>query len=151
MVIDVESPEPPDLTNRGVPADVAENAAFDSVGDLRRAELETALAEGAWTEAFEEWASYTDLTDAEYEAIRKRGLFQRLDFFWDPIEEHLDFSVPEGWSTDDDLSALAIGELREFASLVVETLEDGYLAWGESPENDVWRSEPFSDDTSPEE
>lgn len=50
MVLDVETPAQPDLTNRPVPSVLDADEVSDSDGDLRRAELEWALADGAWSD-----------------------------------------------------------------------------------------------------
>lgn len=94
MALDVEVPNPPDLTNRGVPDDFDATDELGGPNEFHRAELEDVLRDGAWQEAFHEWAAYTDLTDEEYRVLYDRGLLEELDFYWDPAEGRLRFEVP---------------------------------------------------------
>lgn len=154
MALDVDRPDPPDLTNRELPTGFDPDASFDSVADLRRGELETALRDGAWSEAFREWATYTDLTAAEFRLIDARGLFADLDFYWDPAAESLEFEVPElpdGRETRDDFPPNVRSELTDLCRTVIETLEDGYVEWGQTAESEnVWEPETFDEDTRTE-
>ncbi|AFK21149.1 hypothetical protein E6P09_15440 (plasmid) [Haloferax mediterranei ATCC 33500] len=150
MVLDVESPDPPDLTNRGLPSEF-EAPEVLGTSNLRREELEEILRDGAWNEAFSEWATYTDLTEEEYQTIRGRGLFEQLDFYWDPVEERLRFEVPNPpaeWSTREDLVSNARAELTDLGHAVVEMLEDAYVDWGEEETSDaVWREEALGEES----
>jgi hypothetical protein len=153
MVLDVEAPEPPDLTNRGIPPDIEPGDALESARDLRRPELEETLREGAWNEAFEEWTEYTALTEAEYRTVRDRGLFEELDFYWDPVAERLQFVVPEApasWD-DEELASKVSAELTDLAQTVMEMLTDTYVDWSgaESPDA-VWTEEMYTDESPPE-
>lgn len=151
MDLDGDIPDPPDLTNRGVPADVDPADGFDSLSDLRREELEEVLRDGAWAEAFEAWAEFTDLTAREYRTVRDLGLFEQLDVYWDPASERLRFEVPdlpEELSAEDDLGGRAASELTDLGHVVVETIEDGYVEWGEGePLEDSWSGETFGDES----
>ncbi|RLM64158.1 hypothetical protein [Halorubrum sp. Atlit-26R] len=149
MALDVDPPPPPDLTNRPPPSDLDPAGAVDDIGDRRREELEELLADGAWTDAFLEWADYTDLTESAYRSVRELGLFERLDFYWDPTEERLRFEVPSvaELAPREELGGLAAAELTDLGELVVETLERGYVDWGEPSEGeDDWRDGVFDDD-----
>ena len=154
MGLDVEAPDPPDLTNRPLPSEIDPTDVVDGTEDLRREELERMLADGAWNEAFGEWCEYTDLTDSEYRLLRDAGLFERLDFYWDPIDGGVQYSVPHPFERalrDDDLTARAASELADLGRTVVRTLEDAYLDWDEEDiETNAWGEEPFSDDTTSE-
>jgi hypothetical protein len=141
MGLDVEQPDPPDLTNRPLPTAVDPETVADD--DLRREELEAMLRDGAWSEAFNEWAEYTDLTEAEYRTLEAAGLFAALSVYWDPVAEDLRFELPaigDAVATDDDLTDRAVTELDDLGRTVVAMLEDGYLDWGEDAAvEDVWR------------
>ncbi|RLM53920.1 hypothetical protein DVK02_10865 [Halobellus sp. Atlit-31R] len=152
MALDVETPAPPDLTNRPLPSAVDVDAVEDAEV-LRRAELEDLFREGAWHEAFQEWAEYTDLTGSEFRALRDAGVFERLDFYWDPADARLRFEVPElpAELARRDLAAYADTELTDLCQTVIELLADAYVDWNddESP-LDYWSEEVFSDQTPPE-
>ncbi|GAA0202975.1 hypothetical protein [Halobaculum roseum] len=154
MVLDVETPAQPDLTNRPVPSVLGADEVSDSDGDLRRAELEGALADGAWSDAFHEWTEYTDLTESEITLLADAGCFEEVDFFWDPTEGRIRHEVPTIAPTRDidaDLADSAETELAELCDLVVETLDDAYLDWdADSGVEEPWTDETF-DDESPEE
>ncbi|GAB7095344.1 hypothetical protein JCM30237_24970 [Halolamina litorea] len=134
MPIDIEAPSPPDLTNRSLPSGIDPTDVTDSTGDLRREELETALREGAWDDAFGEWTEYTDLNEAEYRAVHDAGLVESLDFYWDPVEGGVRFelpSIPDGLGDDGSLSSLASTELADLGETVRKVLEGGYIDWSE--------------------
>jgi hypothetical protein len=150
MALTVETPTPPDLTNRPLPSDVDPADVLDGSNDLRREELEEALQDGAWSEGFQEWAAYTDLTEEEYHAIYDHGLLDRLDFYWDPTTERLRYAVPAvtGALADDDLAARAESELDDLGRTVVEQLADAYLDWGETDAGEAdWSEETFGDES----
>lgn len=149
MALDV--PNPPDLTNR-------ENSApFDPVNvassgtDQRRAELEDILRDGAWREGFEEWAQYTDLSEAVVERAAEMGLFGSFDFFWDTQEDRLRYvapAVPDDWAEgtgQSDVSASFVqSELDDLGRAVAETIATGYVDWGSAESSDlVWSVETF--------
>lgn len=150
MGLDVETPDPPDLTNRQPPSDVDPEAVSDGLSDLRRAELEELLRDGAWTEAFREWAEYTDLDEAAVRTLRERECFGEMDFYWDPSERRLRYEPPDvraALSDRRDLASLAESELSDLADGVLETLADGYLDWdGETTDADEWRGAGFDDE-----
>lgn len=159
MGLNVEIPDPPQLSNRGVPSEFESVEAVGGAADLRRAELEEILQEGAWNEAFGEWLEYTDLSEAEFRVLRDLGLFQQFDIFWDPSEERLRFeapTLPEDW--DERVEATAVepdgfgpraeSELSDLGQTVVEMLVDAYVDWGEAEAADyVWSEETFGHGT----
>lgn len=152
MVLNVECPDPPDLTNRGLPSDLDAEESIGSESDLRREELETILRDGAWHEAFNEWAEYTDLTESEYRAVHDAGLIERLDVFWDPVEKRLRFevpSLPDEWQDREDLAPKITAELTDLGRTVVEMLEDAYVDWGKEGTADVFWSEEASSEEPP--
>jgi hypothetical protein len=151
MSLDVTTPDPPDLTNRGLPAQFDPDELSGSESELSRDALEEALRDGAWSEAFQEWAAYTDLTEAEYRELDEGGLLEAVDFYWDPFEERLRFDVPPmpGWM-DEEFAARARVELTDLAETVVETLEDTYEDWTEAgPSDAVWTEELYDDGAEP--
>lgn len=151
MALDVEPPPSPDLTNRPPPSELDPAGAIDDIGDLRREELEELLADGAWTDAFLEWADYTDLTESGYRSIHAAGLFEGLDFYWDPTEGQIRFEVPSvaELAPHEELAGLAAAELADLGEVVVETLERGYVDWGEPSEGEEdWRDGVFDQDSA---
>ncbi|KAB1185374.1 MULTISPECIES: hypothetical protein [Haloferax] len=150
MALDVESPNHPDLTNQGTPSELAASEVIGSESDLRREELERFLGDGAWNEAFEEWAEYTDLSQTEYEAILERGLVEQIDFFWDPVETRLRFvipPVPDEWPDGRDISSKVRTELTDLGQAVIEMLEDGYVDWEDKDRSEkVWSEEKSSEE-----
>lgn len=50
MGLAVETPTPPDLTNRSLPSELEPSDVLDGTADLRREELEEVLPDGAWSE-----------------------------------------------------------------------------------------------------
>ena len=150
MALDVESPEPPDLTNRGLPGGL--EAAEGVEGDLRREELERFLRDGAWNEAFKEWAEYTDLTVEEYRSVEEHGLIERLDVYWDPADGRLRAEVPDLPATwDDEFASTVRVELSDLGRAVIEMLEDAYVDWGEEGASDVFWSEAATSEEPPRE
>lgn len=148
-----EVPDPPDLTNRSLPEGFDPDAALDSIADLRRGELETALRESAWSGGFEEWATYTDLTDEEIRSISEAGLFEALDFYWDPIDERLRYevpAVPPHLAGETELGATVATELATLGDVVIELLAEEYVDWGAETPRDVWGNEPFDPTDEPE-
>ena len=148
MALDVETPAPPDLTNRPLPSalDPAEDG--DATSDLRREELEAMLREGAWHEAFQEWAEYSDLSEAEYRTVADDGLVEGVDIFWDPTEAEISFEVPDlPDEMDEEFSTRVRTELTDLGRTVVEMLKDSYVDWDDGASSDTWSEETFRDET----
>ena len=146
MAIDTTVPTPPDLTNRPTPDDLQEASDLD----LRRRDLEGILGEGAWQEAVDEWAQYTDCTAADVERAEELGLFRALDFYWEAEADRLRYvapAVPEEWveADEDRLDATFLQEeLDDLGRLVAETIARDYVDWGESEAADlVWGVDTF--------
>jgi len=140
MALDVQPPDPPSLTGpQSRDKYDTIDAGADEVGDdYRREELEPILADGAWADGFEEWAASTDLVDSEFDLLVRHGLFDQLDFYWDPASDEVGYHVR---SPDDDARE-ALGsddaddiesELDSLARIVSETLENDYLLRDENP------------------
>ncbi|WP_254839738.1 hypothetical protein [Natronomonas marina] len=151
MGLDVETPDPPDLTNRPLPSELDPEEVLDGTVDLRREELEEILRDGAWSEAFQEWAEYTDLTETEYRTVHEAGLLELLDVYWDPMGNEVRFEVPgvpRELAGREDLGSQATAELTDLGRTVVETIEDAYVDWGAEDEGeDAWSEETASDET----
>ena len=132
MVLDVEAPDPPSL--RG-PQSRGEYDAIDMTDreptdDYRREELAGVLRDGAWQDAFEEWAGQTLLTDAEFGTVRELGLLERLDLYWDPSTDDVGYRAPT--LSDDERGAFddpdgIDAELDSLGRVLSETLENDYL------------------------
>lgn len=133
MALDVEVPDPPDLTDGFV--DEYEADAY------RRADLQRYFEEeNAWGEAFEEWAAVTDLTEAEYDMVDDLDLIVEFDFFWNPDAEHIEYEAPSVRSRPDarerdpalDSQAIAAtidDALDELGRIVADVLTEYYVEW----------------------
>lgn len=135
MGLAVDAPTPPDLTNRPLPSAIDPADVLDSTGDLRREELEQALRDGAWDDAFEDWTEDTDLNESEYRAILDAGLIETLDFYWDPYDGGVEFELPsvsERLADRSKLAGLAESELTDLGEAVTKRLDDGALDWDEA-------------------
>jgi len=140
MGLDVATPEPPELRSE---VDVER---YDDVqvgsddDDYRRDELAAFLREGAWAEAFEQWATRTDVTEAEFAIVLELGLVGRFDFFWDDFADRVGYhapGIPEDWrerNYHDDIdswgtvSAINAG-LTELGQTICDVLEEEYITW----------------------
>jgi hypothetical protein len=137
MTLDVDAPEPPELPE-------VDTGAYDDVEvqgeEYRRQELEDLLADGAWADAFDEWAAHTDLDEEEFTVAEELGLFEEFDFFWDDFADRVGYhapGIPEDWNERDLHSELDSWEmvsginaaLAEFGDTVSRTLKDEYIDW----------------------
>ncbi|WIV68090.1 hypothetical protein [Natrialbaceae archaeon AArc-T1-2] len=142
MGLEVDPPEPPELSfvdpNEYEDATIGDGTATDV--DYRREELQAFLENGAWAEAFDEWAAETDLTNREYEIARDLELFAEFDFFWDDFADRVGYHAPgipedwqerayhselDSWGTVSSINA----ELTEFGQIVCVTLKSEYIDW----------------------
>ncbi|MFC6906332.1 hypothetical protein [Halalkalicoccus tibetensis] len=138
MGLDVEIPDPPELDAD----DPAEYDDVDAVGveDYRREELEGFLADGAWADAFEEWAAHTELTEEEYAVARDLDLLDEFDFFWDDFADRVGYHAPglpedwrerelhpelDSWSTVSAINA----SLTELGQIASDVLKEEYVDW----------------------
>ncbi|WP_340101442.1 hypothetical protein [Salinibaculum salinum] len=150
MVIDVDVPTPPDITNRGIP-DTVDSDAVTSEISLRREELEKILRQNAWQEGFEEWWQYTDLSEADIQWAEELSLFHAFDFFWDSEAGRLRYvtpAVPDEWGDDAEEAvspaSVVQSELGELGDTVAETIATNYVDWGERELSDpVWSVDSF--------
>lgn len=135
MGLDVETPTPPDLTNRPLPSAIDPDSVVDTTGDLRREELEAMLRDGAWDDAFAAWAEDTEFNEAEFAAVRDAGLIEELDVFWHPETGRVEFELPAIPEGDAAPAEAVRSELSDLAEIVTDVLEADYVDW-ETTESD---------------
>lgn len=138
MTLPEEPPDPPELE----PVDPNEYEDADVVGDAnyRRDDIQEYLEDGAWEQAFEQWARETDV-DAEVFAIMEDlELFRRFDFFWDSYADRVGYhapGIPEDWKEREfhpDIDSWSVvstinASLTEFGQLVCDVLKHEYIDW----------------------
>ena len=142
MTLEVEVPDPPSLNGPQSTDDydAVVEPENDPGDDYRREELETILADGAWADAFEEWADDTGISAEGFETTVRLGLVDRLDFYWDPSTDEVGYRAPavpdDAWGAfeNDDVD-LVEDELDSLGRTVSEMLETEYLprddeTWG---------------------
>nr|WP_256301485.1 hypothetical protein [Haloarchaeobius salinus] len=152
MAPDNEVPDPPDLSNRGMPHDFEWQEETLGSEDFYREDVEDLLQEGAWKEGFNEWSEYTSLDDEQVRLVDDLGLFQAFDFYWDPTEDRLRFdapTVPDDWRERDATESLSSstvsmidGALDDLGRTVQEVLED-YLERNDEASNYGWGEETY--------
>ena len=138
MGLDVDTPPPPTLET-GLDADAYDDV--DVLGEeYRRDELQAFLEDGAWEQAFSEWAEHAELAETEYTIARDLNLFARYDFFWDDFADRVGYhapGLPEDWKERDlhpdldswgTVSAINAG-LTELGQTVCDVLADEYIDW----------------------
>ena len=138
MSLNVDPPAPPELQQ----TDPNEYEDADVVGDTdyKRDELETLLREGAWEDAFSEWAAETDMDEAEFRIVDELEMIQQYDFFWDSFAERVGYhapGIPEDWKERDyhpdlaswgTVSAINAG-LTELGQITCDVLKNDYIDW----------------------
>jgi hypothetical protein len=138
MSLDVALPEPPALAD----VDPNEYDDADVVGqtEYRRSELSDLLGEGAWEEAFTEWAADSRISESEWEIVTDLGLIERFDFFWDDFAGRVGYhapGLPEDWKERDlhpdlkswsTVSSINAG-LTELGQQVCDVLLEEYIDW----------------------
>jgi hypothetical protein len=136
-MLDVPTPEPPTLNT----VDPNEYDDAEVGGDeYHREDLERFLQEGAWTEAFEQWAATSDLSEAEWAIVEELDLVSHFDFFWDSFADRVGYhapGLPEDWKERDihvdldswgQVSGINAG-LTELGQVVCDVLKDDYVDW----------------------
>ncbi|WP_324663517.1 hypothetical protein [Haloarcula sediminis] len=126
MALDVQTPDPPELTD----SESRDSGHADGRGeDYHREDIETALAEGAWVEGFEEWAAETELAESEFDLLVRHGLLDQFDFFVGTDGDGVDCHVPtlsddarEALGREADIEAVE-SELSTLGRVVAATLE----------------------------
>jgi hypothetical protein len=152
MALDIEVPDPPDLSNRGMPREFELQDETLGGEDFYREDLEDLLQEGAWKEGFNEWSEYTNLDEAQVRIVSDLGLFQAFDFYWDPTEDRLRIdspTIPDDWrerdataSLDSSTVSLIDNELDDLGRAVQEVLED-YLERNDDASDYGWGEETY--------
>ncbi|WP_276301594.1 hypothetical protein [Halorussus lipolyticus] len=138
MSLDVDEPSPPSLSTK---VDASQYEDADVQGDdYRRDELEEYLEDGAWADAFDEWAAHTDLDEDEYAIAQDLDMFEEFDFFWDSFADRVGYHAPgipedwkareyhpdiDSWNTVSGINAA----MTEFGQIVCDVLEDNYIDW----------------------
>ena len=137
MSLDVETPDPPELA--AVDPNEYDDAEV-SGGDYRRDELSAFLREGAWEDAFTQWARTSDLDAEEWTIVEDLELVSRFDFFWDDFADRVGYhanGLPEEWKQRDlhpdldswgTVSGINAG-LTELGQIACEVLKDEYIDW----------------------
>jgi len=138
MSLDVETPPPPELEEHD--PNEYEDAEVVGASDYRRDDLDAFLREGAWEEAFAEWAAQSDLTADEWRIVEDLDLVARFDFFWDDFANRVGYHAPgipedwkertlhpdlDSWSTVSAINA----ELTELGRIVSDRLKADYVDW----------------------
>jgi len=138
MALDVDVPAPPELD--AVDPNEYDDAEIVGDTDYRREELEAFLREGAWEDAFEEWAADTTLDEREFEIAVELSMFAEFDFFWDGFADRVGYHAPgipedwkerayhpelDEWSTVSSLNA----SLTELGQVVCDVLKEEYVDW----------------------
>lgn len=138
MTLSVDPPEPPTLEE--VDPNEYEDAEIVGETDYKRDEIEELLREGAWEEAFDDWAGRTDLDDREFRIVTELGMIDAFDFFWDSFADRVGYhapGIPEDWKERDlhqDLTSWeTVSEinaaLAELGDTVSRTLKREYIEW----------------------
>ncbi|RDI70428.1 hypothetical protein [Halopelagius longus] len=139
MTLDVETPTPPMLKSAVDPNEY-DDTTVSADDDYRRDQLSTLLREGAWEDAFEEWAADASMTEEEWDIVTDLDLVSRFDFFWDDFADRVGYhapGIPEDWkerevhpelSSWKEVSSINAG-LTEFGQLVCEVLKEEYITW----------------------
>jgi hypothetical protein len=137
MSLDVDVPDPPELEAVG---EVGEGS-----DDYHREELADFLADGAWEDAFQQWAAETAIDETEYDVVRDLGLLDQFDFFWDDFVSRVGYNAPgipedwrereihpdlENWETVSGINA-ALAELGRITGAI---LTEEYADWGNEEE-----------------
>lgn len=138
MTLDVATPDPPELNE--VDPNQYEDATIVGDTDYRRAELGAFLREGAWNEAFTEWAADTNVSESEWDIVVDLSLVPGFDFFWDDFADRVGYhapGIPEDWkerAIHPDLESWAQvssinAGLTELGQIVCDTLKEDYVDW----------------------
>lgn len=134
MTLEEETPDPPSLSGpqyRGEYEAIDEDP-DDVQDDYRREELASLLNDGAWEDAFGEWAATSGLTAADFAPVVERGYIDQFDFYWDPHTDDVGYHAPTVDESDhdafDDVDVDEIdAELDALGRMVTEVLENDYL------------------------
>ncbi|MEF8886754.1 MAG: hypothetical protein V5A30_03035 [Haloarculaceae archaeon] len=138
MALDVATPDPPEL--EAMDPNEYEDAEVVGDTDYRREEIESFLRDGAWEQAFTEWAAGAGMTEADFAVVRDLELLERFDFFWDSHADRVGYhapGLPEDWKEREihpdidswgTVSAINAG-LTELGQVVCDVLKEEYIDW----------------------
>ncbi|WP_255196019.1 hypothetical protein [Halorarius litoreus] len=138
MALQVSPPDPPRLESS---FDADDYDDVEVMGDdYRREELQEYLADGAWAEAFDEWAAHSELDEDQWQVVADLNMVQQFDFFWDDFADRVGYhapGIPEDWKERDlhpeldswaTVSAINAG-LTELGRTVSDLLKEEYIEW----------------------
>lgn len=138
MAFDPEVPDPPRLDAAEDPGDydAVEEPETRTGEEGRREALAEFLEDGAWEDAFLEWADNAYLSDEQFEAARELGLIAALDFYWNESAGDVGYlaptlaeDLPEPW--DDRLNRADRADIDEalddLGRTTSEVLENRYI------------------------
>ena len=138
MSLDVDTPAPPELQEQD--PNEYDDAEVVGASDYKRDELSQFLRDGAWEEAFQQWAATTELEEAEFEIVLDLDMLQQFDFFWDAFADRVGYHAPgipedwkernyhpdlQSWETVSEINA----SLAELGETVSRTLKENYITW----------------------
>ena len=138
MTLDVETPPPPELSS-AIDADEYDDVEVQG-DDYRRDELQAFLEEGAWEQAFLQWAETAGIDEEEFAIVEDLNLIEEFDFFWDDFADRVGYhapGIPENWRERNihpeldswgSVSGINAG-LTELGQLVCEILKEEYIDW----------------------
>lgn len=134
MALDRPIPDPPSLGGHQPREEyeAIDNRDADLGDDYRREELAAILADGAWADAFEEWAAGTGMSEADFEVVVEHGLIDEFDFYWDASTDEVGYRSPTlSEATRDALDPDAVddveADLDTLGRVTSEVLENDYL------------------------
>ena len=137
MSLDVAPPAPPTL--QSVDPNEYEDASVES-DEYHREELEQFLQDGAWEEAFQQWAATAKLDESAWQVVEDLDLVDRFDFFWDDFADRVGYhapGLPEDWKERElhpdlqswgQVSGINAG-LTELGQTVCDVLKEEYVDW----------------------
>ncbi|WP_336002021.1 hypothetical protein [Halorientalis halophila] len=138
MALEVERPDPPDLSGPGDPGDydAVEEPEEWTGDDAPRRALAEMLEAGAWEDAFEEWRRGTSLSAEQFQAVVDLSVIDRFDFHYNPNAEDVGYRAPEllddrpapydAALDRDDVQEIE-GQLDDLGRIVSEVLENDYI------------------------
>ncbi|WP_436926951.1 hypothetical protein [Halosimplex amylolyticum] len=138
MAFDPEVPDPPRLDAAEDPGDydAVEEPETRTGEEGRREALAEFLEDGAWEDAFREWADNAYLSNEQFEAALELGLIAALDFYWNESAGDVGYlaptlaeDLPEPW--DDRLNRADRADIDEalddLGRTTSEVLENRYI------------------------
>ncbi|WP_410764604.1 hypothetical protein [Haloferax sp. DFSO60] len=137
-MLDVPVPDAPTLPK--VDPNQYDDANIAADADFKRTELEQFLHDGAWADAFEQWAKETPVTETQWQIVLDLDLLTYFDFFWDDFADRVGYhapGIPEDWKERQlhpeltswgQVSSVNAG-LTELGQQACDVLKDDYIDW----------------------